>query len=518
MPQFTYPIPDVYESITRPVTVAVIKQIAAITGMPEDTFIEYGGMNEGIPTYKSLIGQANMDPGRFASFGKVQVTATEVIDEDYYLSSAYFLSADAKTVMKDSDIGIMLRPFYEKVKVDLTFKYRGVDQGEMRNWMTGMKRRIKMDWLDQSLQASYNVIVPQLIMLFLSEFHRMSQAVAGDGLDLNQWLARRMLQQHTALTTLGGRWPQFAFKETQVDIIGWFDFQEVPQPVRTDGGSTFELDFTYKFQYERPTEFGLNYPLVIHNQIVKKKWRPDYVVYDPMALSGYAARSLSAYQTLLKNMGAQNGHARAGRIVPYYDDWWAPHPPANTTNLLQTLIKIDPADPTLVLDLNADNGFELDPTFRRYLETVREELCTLTRAAVLLTVYVNNRPLDSDLLYVDANMQVRTRNPLDLTKMYHLQFSLMDNLFYLQPPAELLLRENPEFGIMILEGLAPEMREKGLLPTTVEGWFISRLDWKRAVEYLMSTSESFKNGKRMMRPTQLSWLVRTHEDQKHANV
>lgn len=512
MPQFTYPIPDVYESITRPVTVAVIKQIAAITGMPEDTFIEYGGMNEGIPTYKSLIGQEAMQTGRFASFGKVQVTATETIDEDYYLSSAYFMSADAKTVMKDSDIGIMLRPFYEKVKVDLSFKYRSVDQGELRNWQTGLKRRIKMDWLDQSMQAKYNVIVPRLIMTFLAEFHRMSQQVAGDGLNLNQWLERRMLQSHTALTTMGGRWPQFALNETQVDIVGWFDFQEIPKEARTNESSTWEIEFNYRFQYERPTEFGLNYPLVIHNQLIGPKWRPDYVVYDPSALAGYAARSTSAYQTLLKNMGAQNNNARNGFIYPYFDDWWAPTPPASTTNLLQTLIAVDPNDPTLVLDLNVDNGFELDPVFRRYLEQTRTGLCTRTLSAVLLTLYCNDQAVDASVLYVDDAMQVRTTLPLDLTKMYHLQFSMMDDLFYLKPDAELTLRSNPEFGLMVLETLAPEMRERGLLPKVVEGWFIHRDDWRDAVTYLRSTSDSFKVGKRMMRPTQLSWILRIPQE------
>lgn len=508
MPQFTYPIPDVYESITRPVTVAVIKQIAAITGMPEDTFIEYAGLNEGIPTYKSLLGQENVPTGRFPTFSRVQVTASERIDEDYYLSTAYLYPTDAKTVVKDSDIGITLRPIYEKVKVELSFKYRGVDHGEIRNWMTGIKRRIQMAWLDQSLQAKYNIIIPQTIMTFLAKFHEMSQTQGGDGSELNPWLERRFLQKHTALTTQGGRYPQIALNETQVDIVGWFDFQEIPKEVRTESSPTFEVEFTYQFQYERPTEFALKYPLVIHNQMVPKKYRPDYVVYDPSALTGYAARSTSAYTTLLRNMGQRENWARNGSIYPYYDDWWPANPPANTTNLLQTLIRVDPDDTGLVLDLNADNGFNLDPVFREYLTEVREQLCTPSQAAVLITLYRNDRPVDDQLVYVDDQMRVRCKIPLDLTKMYHLQFSLMNNLFYLQPDAELVLRRRPDFGWTILSGLAPEMRDKGLLPEAQDGWFITRKSWTTAVEYLNTTSTSFKNGKRMMRPTQLSWLVR----------
>ena len=51
MPQFAYELPDVDVMITRPITLAVIRSIIGVTGMPEDTFIEYSGDELGIPTW-----------------------------------------------------------------------------------------------------------------------------------------------------------------------------------------------------------------------------------------------------------------------------------------------------------------------------------------------------------------------------------------------------------------------------------------------------------------------------------
>lgn len=509
MPQFSYPIPDVYESITRPVTVAVLKQIAAITGMEESLFIEYAGLNDGIATYRTALGQEKLSPGRFAAFEKLQVTVTERIDEDYHLSTAYFLHADAKTVWKDPEIGIMLRPFYEKVKATVSCKYRAADLGAMRNWQSGIKRRINQGWLDQSLQAKYNITVSPLIMHFLREFHRMACNVAPiDDTNFEDYISKRFLQANTVLSTLSGGHHQVAIKETQLDVVGWFDFTEIPEPTKQDQQATFECDFTYQFQYDRPVEMGLNYPLVIHNQLVGKKYRPDYVVYDPVNLKGYADRSVSAYHTILRNMGQFDNKARNGRIVPWFDDWWAPRIPSNTTNLLQVLVRIDPNDPTLVMDLRQPSGWTWAPEFQQCIADNWRELTNPGACAVLLTLYRNNDMIDAAQLYVDDKLCVRTRTPMQMSKMYHLQFSLYDNLFYLRADAERYLREHPEFCRSVLLALDPKLEEKGRMPVAVEGWFIDRRDFNKAVQYLMSTSDNFKVDHRTMRPTQLSSLIR----------
>lgn len=507
MPQFTYPIPDVYEMITRPTELAVIRQIAAITGTAEDSFIEYGGMNDGIPTWKSLLNQDNAPTGRFGSFNKVQVTAEERIDEDYYLSTAYLNPSDAKTVWQDSAIGITLRPIYEKVKTTLSFKYRTIDLGEARNWMTAMKRRIQMNWLDQSLQSKYKVAIAPTLMQFLYEFHRMSQAVEPDGVEFMPWLDKRFLQAHTVLTMLDGRYPQVVLKETQLDVVGWFGFTEIPKPQKSSQETAFEVEFTYEFQYERPTEMALKYPLMIHNQLVNRKFRPDHVVYDPVNLHGYATRSVSAYTELLRNMGQFNRYARAGRILPFYDDWWPENPVASTTNVVQQLCGVDPNDPTLIIDFNNPGTFTISDTLMAYMTDTREDLTKRSRSAVHLCLFENDRLYEPSELFVDDSMCLRSRSPLDLKKLYHMRLTLFNDLFYLTSEAEVLIRSNPDYVTMILVGLDARMQTNGLLPVPNSGGFVTRADWTRAVEWLRTTSDGFKTDMRLVGHTVLNYLV-----------
>lgn len=509
MPQFTYPIPDVREMITRPTELAVIRQIAAITGTKEDTFIEFGGMNEGIPTWKSLLGQENAPTGRFASFDKIQVTAEERIDEDYYLSTAYLYPSDAKTIWYDGDIGISLRPIYEKVKTTLSFRYRTVDLSTARNWITGMKRRILMNWLDQSLQSKYKVAIGPTVTEFLHEFHRMSQNVAPDGSSFEDWLDKRFLQKHTTLTTLDGRFPQVVLEETQLDVVGWFTFGELPKPQRAQQESAYEIEFTYEFQYERPTEMALKYPLMIHNQLVNKKYRPDYVVYDPVNLHGYATRSVSAYTQLLRNIGQFDRFARAGRILPYYDDWWPlpEHIVPSTTNVVQQLIGVDPNDPTLIIDFRNPGTFTLSDTMLAYMTRTRADLIKRTRSAVNIALYENDSLYEPSELYVDDSLCLRSRNPLDVKKLYHMRLTLFNDLFYLTKEAELIIRENPDYVTMILVGLDGRMATNGFLPKPNSGGFITRADWTRAVEWLRTTSDNFKTDYRQVGHTLLNFLV-----------
>jgi hypothetical protein len=457
--------------ITRPTELAVIRQIAAITGTPDDTFIEFGGINEGIPTWKSLLGQEAAPTGRFGSFNKIQVTSEERIDEDYYLSTAYLNPSDAKTVWRDSAIGITLRPIYEKVKTTLSFRYRTIDYATARNWVTGMKRRILMNWLDQSLQSKYKIAIALTLMQFLHEFHRMSQQVEPSGEEFMPWVDKRFLQAHTVLTMLDGRYPQVVLNETQLDVVGWFTFGELPKPQKSQQETAFEVEFTYEFQYERPTEMALKYPLMIHNQLVNRKYRPDYVVYDPVNLHGYATRSVSAYTELLRNIGQFDRFARAGRILPFYDDWWPPVEQIvpSTTNVVQQLIGIDPADPTLIIDFRNPGTFTLSDTLRAYMEHTREDLTVRTRSAVHLSLYENDRLYEPSELFVDDNLCLRSRTPLDLKKLYHMRLTLFNDLFYLTREAELIIRDNPDYVTMILVGLDGRMLTNGLLPQSNSG-------------------------------------------------
>jgi hypothetical protein len=91
----------------------------------------------------------------------------------------------------------------------------------------------------------------------------------------------------------------------------------------------------------------------------------------------------------------------------------------STTNVVQQLIGIDPADPTLIIDFRNPGTFTLSDTLRAYMEHTREDLTVRTRSAVHLSLYENDRLYEPSELFVDDNLCLRSRTPLDLKTLPH---------------------------------------------------------------------------------------------------
>lgn len=514
MPMLDYEIPDVYVSVTRPTNVNIIRSIINSTGIPEDTFIEYAGMNDNVPTYRSLLNNnREVDTAKFGAYGKVQVTAEDTVIEDRLMSTPFTYNEN-KVIWRDRQRGIALQPYYEQTEVRLNFRYRAVDQNDAMDWQTRMKRRIMEKWFDASYQTSYNFVVPKLILAFYQQFYKMKEAVAGEGDTFEAWMNKYAIQPNTTLTMLNGQEPEWAFEEIQLDVLGNFDFTAPPKEEKNAENTTWQVEFAYTFRYDRPLGFMLTYPLVLHNQLMPKKFRPDNVIYDPYAYYGLGLKARSRYDRLLSSLGLPRTPQRAGSIIPWFDDFWPDAEVGSTTNLAQFLVQVDAANPTRVLDLKTIPGYYFHPDLVAYMTRVHDKLTQRSGAAVNVSLYTNDSLWDSRALYVDEDLVVHTRSPMKLTNVHHVRVSLFNQLFMLQPDAEDTLRSNPEWAYLIFDGLAPEMRPQGLLPKSLKGLYIGKPEWDKAVRYLKQTDPHFKLNKRLMRPTVMSTLFVKHEKEK----
>ncbi|WBF04866.1 hypothetical protein [Erwinia phage vB_Ea277G] len=505
MPQLNYGIPDVYESVTRPTNMNIIRSIINSTGIPEDTFIEYAGQNDGIPTYRTLLtNNRNTEPAKMSIYDKVQVTVEEEI-KDEYLFNIPFVYDDKKTIWKDPKLPVWLQPVYEHVETTLSFRYRVVDLNKAKDWQTGMRRKLGLAWKDGSFQSSYKFVVPKLILLFLEQFHKMKEAVAPEGTTLPDWLQAHAIQPNTVLTTQAGTQPEWAFKENELDILGYFDFSQVPVEEKKQDTHTYEVSFTFKFQWERPIELVLGYPLVIHNQLVPKKFRPDNVIYDPGEIWGAASKSMSRYHQLMEAAGFKNHNSRGGMIIPFFDEFWPTQIGHDLTNLVQFMIQVKD-DPTMVLDLKNIPGFTWNEKLLGIMTKDHKGLTKRTQSVVNIVLYIGDRPLDSSRLYVDENLVVRSTVPLKLTDVHHLRINLYTQLAFLTKEATDTLRSNPEWANLIFTVLEPEMYNQGLLPKSLKNIWIPDDEWWRCIQYLKQTDAKLF-GPRVVWPTVMNMVI-----------
>lgn len=509
MPRFTYELPDVDAMITRPITMAVIRSIIGVTGMPDDTFIEYAGDERGIPTWRTTLNQQEFDPtstAKFGFYGKVKVGYSEEPEPDNILTTAFYYP-DNNIVWADPAINTFLSTFREPVKARLTFTYRTKDKNEAKNWQSRMRKIMRNQFIDQSFYADFNYVLPYTLFDFFDTFYKMREKVAGYGDTFAEWFNKGLMADSSVLVTQGGEKPQFVFRETQLDILGNFEFDTPPIEEKIDDGTAYEIEFSYRFGFDRPIGFMISHPLVIHNQIVPKTHRSQTSWYDADPLTGRGSISSTRYRKLFQEQYFYKNLNR-GNIIPSFDDWMPTQVAADTANLTQFLIQVDTSNPRKVLTLTDLPKMSFDPLLVEYMKETKDHLPRRSGSWVHIAVYENNRPLDPRSIRVDENLTIWSDVDLNVRSLYHVRVSLFTQLMVLQPFAVELLRRRPDYFKMVLDGLDPKYGETHEYPTAKPGRMISKIDYVDAARNLEVTARRYYSPKYryILLPTQLNTL------------
>lgn len=510
MPQFSYPIPDIYQMITRPVIVAVVKQIMSGTGISEDSFIEYKGEQGQVPTWRTFIDRRNVQAiadSKMPFIEKVQIEVDENPLEEFILSTPYHYP-DNKRVWHDEALGITLSPFYQRAEYTINFTYRTPDKGSATTWRNNMRRRFKLKFTDMSMLANYQIIIPPLILVFLKKMYEMRENISGYGDSWSDYFLSHRLQKLIKLTDQAGNNPEIAIDETQLDILGNFEFTDAPREERQEDGSCYLINFSYKFRFDHPMGFVLKYPLVIHNQLIPPNMRPEKPHrYDPHALLGNSSQSMSRYDVIVQQECMRKEGEVGGHLVPWFDDWAPTVGYHNTSPLLQLLCRVDPDDPTMLIDFNqlSKAGLKISEVTERYMREHSNVLHLHAASGIYVAVYVNNDRLDSRGYYITKDLAVRTRVPMDMRNNYHVVVFIMNDLLSLTPDGRKALQRDPDAFKELVNALEPSIAKDSV--ETVGDVYINDREYQRVCGLIDTSSDWYNRSVFLIRPTVMSGMV-----------
>lgn len=437
MPRVTTEVPDTYESITRPVAIAVLDQLKTAFGIKKDVKVIYSGIFENPQSQNSAIGEDPDIGVGFTSEGLITLEAVEDYSENSLLSTA-ILRPEAPGIFVDDKLGILLRPVYSKTDVTLTMRFRASDEVTVSRWRDDMRIRLAAGREQQLLEVNYHYMLPPAFIIALVDIHRLREANVGYGETLQTYLREHFTARATTITTLAGTEAALAIAESQVGIQGNADFtSSIPQKERGDDGTSWSVSFDYKFTYEKVIGCTLIYPCIIHNQIMPTQFLPEAVnlFYDRPRLQ---SRSFSALQAI-NHVG--NVEGLTGVTIPAYDDWLPTYNP-HRVSLARILLTVDPNDPTLLLDLNELGDFKIHPEILVYLRENYSLITDSVSTAVGVELYMGDHWVNPGAITVSPDLVLRTVESMDQRQVYHLRITLLLDLNRLSYAGVDALRSN----------------------------------------------------------------------------
>ncbi len=454
MPNISLPLEDLQDSVERPVVFSVVREILEITQLSDKTPISFYDDEGKAAQLGTLITQDPSKANKWPFDERVRIE----VEEDFDPNSLYTIHTkqpEHMPVFKDDKIGTAIKPIYIPTKVVINFNYRARDRNQAMKWRNDIRTRTSM-FRDINLhELSYHTHLQEEFIIILKEIHRLRENVAGYSEDFDTYFARHLSDKASIKTNMGGKSVLWGVDETQIRVQGLFDFDGVPEKGEKEGDNdAWSIRFSYNFEYQKPVMFNMTYPIVIHNQVLSKNYRPVESVYKLEDQKRSFSMSNRAYNAFESDTRVLTYRGNDGISIPDFDEFSPSMILPTTVNVMTCLVVIDTGggNPRKLLNLAELGEVGLNPIVLNHMRELEYPFMGKDYHSIFsLSLYRHSGLVESGSLMVDENLDVYSTFDLDLRKTYRVRLGLVTNLTYLKKQAIDRVRLRAGLGDIIID-------------------------------------------------------------------
>lgn len=259
----------------------------------------------------------------------------------------------------------------------------------------------------------------------------------------------------------------------------------------------------------------MQYPLMVHNQVIPEDCRDDTPAYtlDNLPLAPSFSR---AYFDEICSMTNRAPKMIAGIRVPEYDTWYPNQVPRATTTCANFLLEADPADLHNVINLTELGDVAIHPRILKWLKANPNWITSPNHSPIVITLYCGYDQIASEKLRVDSDLNVTYLDGFDLRKMYHLRISIVNDLSILDKQVIDSIRRDGELFLQLVQVLEPSVLTDGLGPKLI-GNYVPKLEFYRVIGLITSTHQMFKSDIEVRRLHVGNFFISTRKGWPNAN-
>lgn len=460
MPVLNLPIPDADNSITRNVVYSVINQLTDFMHLPKEVTIFLPGVTEQTFHPKSPMGN-NEDYARFTNLPIITLEVTEELVEEE-AGHLNLMTPVTVPIIEDEALGLFLRPNYSFMRVSVTFRLSHQSKVIARQWRDEIRNRVRRGRQNFLHEASFHYRISPVAWAIIKEIHRLRENKEGYGETYEEYVRNHRNERLIETSNQSGHYSEYVMSETMRRIQGEFDFVLTPDDGETkEDRTTHETSFTYHFDYDKVTSLTLNYPLVVHNQLLSSKYRAKeskFAELNRTELLSYSNNALRYFEA------GSLRHFRNARIqgiaIPMFDDFIPRNVQIATSRILTGLLEMKQKEKgQKLLNLEELGKYEFKPLFLQYL---RKEINYITQAYksfIQIDLYENDLPIDKkhEPLIINEHLDVICNTEVNLRKVYHVRLSIVSDINLVDRDAIDRLRENACELALILSVMYPSL-------------------------------------------------------------
>lgn len=464
MPVINMPIEETEQLIDRPAVFAVIEQVKNITHIPSDVLVTYVGQNGSTVQFEHET-NPNAAPVKLASGRMITVEVEEQPDEGMFATVAGNRPEHIPD-FRDPALGVELKPCYAGFDYVVSVTYRTPSRTEAIRWRNDARFKASQSRFVNMHVFEFMYQIPKGAMEVLRQIHKLREAKAGYGQDFDEYFTQGLTTKATQVSTVTGTHPEILIKEKQARVQGSFDFTFDPAKQDKNEGSGWEIHFTYTFSFNKPTEYSVRYPIVIHNQALDMKYIPQETM-DTSEMDGKMSLSMDA----LHFMEASTVLKRQTRYEPIhywptFDKWIVRVPPPGQVVLASFLLGLEQDYQGPILNIHNLADYYIDSDVIEWIDKEEWKYLHLPHTSALqISLYRNEQLSAPQAISLNQNGDVLLLEKANARKRYRVVLSRAMKLNNCEARSLKRLARYPGAMQRVLEAIRPttgEMHE--LLP------------------------------------------------------
>lgn len=464
MPLVPIEIEETYRSVTRPILFSVLSDLMVKWGFSQDkTRVVMMGETESIPVTHSTMGKHNAHQ-RLDTDAMIQIEVDETYDTEV---SPYQprLASESAPIFYDPRLALWVTPCYRRMKVSINVTLRWADRVKAQVWRKSLDARMKAwDSVDQ-YRCDYHVPIPDGLIYLLHQCYNLREQNHGYGETQGQWLKENFNPRYTLLSNQSDTGHTFAVRESQADILGYYDFDQDGTPVieSLNNGTAHQTTLTYQLYYMRPEHFQARYPISIHGHLLPDQFQIMEKVHGiERYLRQYDGRSAPLADLSFNQQTNMPWSTMEGIPIPFFDDWDIGRSLPNMRQLFRILMTVDPLNPRDLLNWGQLGNIGLHAAAIRMMKRRPHALSTPYDHLFFVNLYQFTNMIGLQHCQTDAQLDTRHDEDLDPRCEYHVTLGIVTDPSKLSDAARRDLFLDPEFAALY----------KGVVPSTTWQDFI----------------------------------------------
>ena len=425
------------ETVTRPIQIIVANDIKKLLGLGRDIYIAFDPTDERISKIKNQLGDIDHDNTTYEEYILLETEESTEEGTELYMTT---VKPDTYPIYQDIEIDSYIQAINQRRQLDFTFTYRNKSKSLVHSLANKLKLMTGDDGMYYRHELEYGYNIPPFVIKLLSHFNDLKNKRKRPDrqLSFSDYLARTFDTRLDLGGNLGKTIDNYTLyiREAQVNLEGYIsDSVHDIKPEFDDNLNHWGITFRYRITFDKPVGLLLNYNMMVWNTPIAKEFR-DFQHIENTSNRAIHPRSLRGVN--LTTIGHPIWHTRPRKdylTIPMEDNR-LPNliTPRYLTRMFSVLTMVDSNDPTLLFNIDEIPNYRFkksvyDMLLKSEYKWVGIPCCSV----IFISLICGEVEQYENRIIMDAEGNLRTTKPMDVTKTYRVMFSLLNDLDMLNP-------------------------------------------------------------------------------------